>query len=251
MFPQGLYCIFGNLPKGQPNDFAVMIKSILVVEDEHNVAAFIKQGLNEAGYEVLLAYDGQMGLELLSQKAVDLVILDVILPVMDGLEVLSRIRAMGNGHLPVIMLTALGTTENVVRGLDQGADDYLVKPFKFKELLARIRVLTRRGSLQVASTPLLVAADLELDMDAKLVRRAGTEIKLTSTEYRLLEFLLKNKNRVLSRVDILEHVWDINFNMGTNVVDVYVNYLRNKVDRNFRPKLIQTVIGMGYTLKDQ
>ena len=158
---------------------------------------------------------------------------------------------MGYINLPIIMLTALGTTENIVKGLDAGADDYLVKPFKFKELLARIRARTRNKNLPLNKNYKLTLADLELDNDAKLVKRAGDEIKLTSTEFRLLEYLLKNKNKVLNRIDILENVWDVNFNMGTNVVDVYVNYLRNKVDKNYDTKLIHTVIGMGYILKKE
>lgn len=227
-----------------------MAKRILVIEDEQNVAAFIKQGLYEAGYEVFLAYEGIQGLELLKQKGIDLVILDVVLPGIDGRLVAKRIRELGYENLPIIMLTALGTTENVIKGLDSGADDYLVKPFKFKELLARIRALSRRHIPTVATNQKLIVSDLELDREAKTVKRCGDEIKLTSTEFRLLEFFLKNKNRVLSRIDILESVWDINFNLGTNVVDVYVNYLRNKIDRDYKPKLIHTIIGMGYTVKE-
>ncbi len=227
-----------------------MKKSILIIEDEQSVAAFIKQGLNEAGYEVYLAYNGEQGLELIQQKAIDLIILDVILPGTDGIEVARQIRKSGFTQVPILMLSALGSTRNVVTGLDNGADDYLIKPFKFKELLARIRALQRRHGL-VAASNLLSVSDLELDREAKLVRRAGTEIKLTSTEYRLLEYMMLNKNKVLSRIDILENVWDINFNMGTNVVDVYVNYLRNKIDKEFSPKLIETVIGMGYTIREE
>lgn len=228
-----------------------MSKTVLVIEDEHNVAAFIKQGLNEAGYEVFLAYNGEQGLELLSQKSIDVIILDIILPGKDGIEISRHIRQSGHKQVPILMLTALGNTENVVRGLDNGADDYLVKPFKFKELLARIRALRRRRGMQPHQGDILVVADLELDREAKMVQRAGREVKLTSTEYRLLEYLLLNKNKVLSRIDILENVWDINFNMGTNVVDVYVNYLRNKVDKDFSPRLIHTVIGMGYTIREE
>ena len=227
-----------------------MANKILVIEDEQNVAAFIKQGLRETGYEVVLAYDGVNGLDLLKQQNIDLIILDIILPGMDGRKIAQKIRELGYKDLPILMLTALGTTENVVKGLDSGADDYLVKPFKFKELLARIRALTRRNNSSAIIHKTLKIQDLELDSDAKTVKRSGKEIKLTSTEFRLLEFLMKNKNKVLSRIDILENVWDINFNMGTNVVDVYVNYLRNKVDKQFDSKLIQTVIGMGYTIKD-
>ncbi|WP_432413105.1 response regulator transcription factor [Rasiella sp. SM2506] len=228
-----------------------MAKKILVIEDEPNVAAFISQGLKESGYTVFVAYDGVAGLELLKQKEIDLVVLDIILPGIDGLEVAKTIRQIGYESLPIIMLTALGTTENVVKGLDSGADDYLIKPFKFKELLARIRARTRKKNVIGNSNHILTIDDLDLDMDAKIVKRADIEIKLTSTEFRLLEYLLKNRNRVLSRVDILENVWDINFNMGTNVVDVYVNYLRNKIDKKFEVKLIHTVIGMGYILKVQ
>ncbi|QCX38861.1 response regulator transcription factor [Aureibaculum algae] len=226
-----------------------MVKQILVIEDEPNVAAFISQGLQESGYKVFLAYNGSNGLDLLQQMQIDLVVLDVILPKMDGREVAKKIREMGYTYLPIIMLTALGTTENIVKGLDSGADDYLIKPFKFKELLARIRARTRNKGVPVVNNPKLTIKDLELDTEAKLVTRAGEEISLTSTEFRLLQYLLLNKNRVLNRVDILEKVWDINFNMGTNVVDVYVNYLRNKIDKNFEVKLIHTVIGMGYILK--
>jgi len=196
-----------------------------------------------------VAYDGLNGLDLLKQKHVDLVVLDIILPKMDGREVAKKIRESGHRNLPIIMLTALGTTENIVKGLDSGADDYLIKPFKFKELLARIRARTRTKGTTYDTARKLVFEDLELDSDAKVVKRDGREISLTSTEFRLLEYLLKNKNRVLNRVDILENVWDITFNLGTNVVDVYVNYLRNKIDRGFESKLIHTVIGMGYILK--
>lgn len=228
-----------------------IVKQILVIEDEPNVAAFISQGLQESGYKVFVAYDGANGLELLKQKEIDLVVLDIILPGMDGREVAKKIRDLGYSALPIIMLTALGTTENIVKGLDAGADDYLLKPFKFKELLARIRARTRTIGVPINEEQVLMIADLELDGDAKQVKRAGSEIKLTSTEFRLLEYLLKNRNRVLSRMDILENVWDINFNLGTNVVDVYVNYLRNKIDKKYDTKLIHTVIGMGYILKEE
>lgn len=213
------------------------------------MAAFISQGLQESGYKVFVAYDGIQGLELLNQKDIDLVVLDIILPGMDGREIARKIRSSRSDSLPIIMLTALGTTDNIVKGLDAGADDYLLKPFKFVELLARIRARTRNTNFPLQRSEKLVMEDLELDTDAKVVKRAGNEIKLTSTEFRLLEYLLINKDRVLSRVDILENVWDINFNLGTNVVDVYVNYLRNKIDKKFEVKLIHTVIGMGYILK--
>ncbi|TXF89139.1 response regulator transcription factor [Neolewinella aurantiaca] len=224
-------------------------KQILIIEDEANVASFIRQGLKESGYNAFVAFDGPTGLELLKQKNIDLVVLDVILPGMSGLEIASTIRAMGYTSLPIIMLTALGATDNIVKGLDAGADDYLVKPFKFKELLARIRARTRNKNSKETNLNLLSVSDLELDYDAKQVIRAGKEIKLTATEFRLLHYLLLNKGKVLSRISILENVWDINFNMGTNVVDVYVNYLRNKIDKEFDTKLIHTVVGMGYVIK--
>ncbi len=227
-----------------------MINKIIVIEDEHSVADFVKKGLSEAGYTVYLAYNGEQGLKLLDQNKIDLVLLDVMLPDFDGKEVASKIRELGYKDLPILMLTALGATENVVQGLDSGADDYLIKPFKFKELLARIRALSRRSAFFVEKNQKLIVQNLEMDRDSKIVKRANIEIKLTSTEYRLLEFLLLNKNRVLSRIDILENVWDINFNLGTNVVDVYVNYLRNKIDREFESKLIETVIGMGYVIRE-
>ncbi|WP_151894949.1 response regulator transcription factor [Patiriisocius marinistellae] len=228
-----------------------METQILIIEDEPNVAAFISQGLQESGYKVFVAYDGTNGLELLKQKEIDLVVLDIILPGIDGREVAQNIRSLGYENLPIIMLTALGTTENIVKGLDAGADDYLVKPFKFKELLARIRARTRKKGVLGNTIHKLTIEDLELDIDAKIVKRAGVEINLTSTEFRLLEYLLKNKNRVSTRINILESVWDINFNMGTNVVDVYVNYLRNKIDKKHDTKLIHTVIGMGYVIKSE
>ncbi|ETN96959.1 response regulator transcription factor [Zhouia amylolytica] len=226
------------------------MKNILVIEDEQNVAAFIKKGLEEEGYNVFLAYDGTTGLELLKQRKIDAAVLDIILPGINGLEIVKEIRRRGFADVPVVMLTALGTTENIVTGLDAGADDYLIKPFKFKELLARLRALSRRKNLSVETDQLLSISDLELDVNAKMVKRNRKEIKLTSTEYRLLEYFLNNQGRVLSRIDILESVWDIGFNMGTNVVDVYVNYLRNKIEKGYKSKLIHTVIGMGYIMKE-
>ncbi len=198
-----------------------------------------------------MAYDGLNGLELLKQNQIDLVVLDIILPGIDGREVAKKIRQMGYSTLPIIMLTALRETDNIVKGLDAGADDYMVKPFKFKELLARIRARTRKQGDLGNTNQKLTIEDLELDMDSKIVKRAGKDVNLTSTEFRLLEYLLKNKNRVSSRIEILESVWDINFNMGTNVVDVYVNYLRNKIDKKHKNKLIHTVIGMGYVIKSE
>lgn len=227
------------------------MNNILLIEDELNVATFLKKGLEENGYEVCMAYDGDAGLALLKQTNVDLIILDIILPGINGIEVCKKIRAMGYKQVRVLMLTALGTTDSVVKGLDSGADDYLPKPFKLKELLARIRALLRRKSLIMPEDDLLEISDLKLDQNAKTVIRAGVELRLTSTEYHLLEFFMKNQNKVLSRIELLENVWSINFNMGTNVVDVYVNYLRNKIEKGFSSRLIHTVIGMGYIMKEE
>lgn len=226
------------------------MQTILLIEDEVNVVSFLQKGLREDGYNVLAAYDGQMGLDLLAQHEVDLVVLDLVLPIKNGYEVCKQIRSGASKSTPIIMLTALGTTENVVKGLDTGADDYLVKPFKFSELSARIRALLRRKNFESIPNHLIEIADLQLDTEMKTAMRKGSEIKLTSTEYRLLEYFMLNPRKVLSRIRLLEHVWDINFSMETNVVDVYVNYLRNKIDKGHEVKLIHTVIGMGYIMKE-
>jgi len=222
---------------------------ILVVEDEAHVAALIRRGLTESGYEVSVAPDGNTGREMALLHDYDLFMLDVMLPGMNGIELCREIRKAGL-KTPVLMLTALGTTENVILGLDNGADDYLVKPFKFAELEARIRALLRRAGADGAKAEMLAIADLEMDLAARIIKRGGREITLTVTEYRLLECLLKNKGRVLSRMELLEKVWGVDFNLATNVVDVYVNYLRRKVDKDFDAKLIHTVTGMGYVLKE-
>lgn len=221
--------------------------NILIVEDEPNVAAFIKKGLEEQSYEVDVAYDGTTGLRLARQKDYALIMLDIIMPNANGLDVCRELRQF-NANVPILMLTALGMTEDVVNGLDAGADDYLTKPFKFKELLARVRALTRRKNLTSHSSK-LTFADLEMDLDTKTVTRAGKVINLTAREFALLEYFMKNQGKVLSRIDLLENVWELNFDLGSNVVDVYVNYLRNKIDKDFPTRLIHTVIGMGYAMK--
>ncbi len=223
---------------------------ILVVEDEPAISNFIRKGLEENGFSVTQAFDGESGLDWVNRQPFDLVLLDLVLPGIDGLEFCAQLRQEHRVSCPVLMLTALSTTEDIVTGLDAGADDYLGKPFKFKELLARIRALSRR-SPQLVPPPgnLLFVQDLEIDMDMKLVRRGGKEIRLTPREFFLLEYLVRNQNKVVSRMDILQHVWDIQFDIGTNVVDVYMNYLRNKIDKPFENKLIQTVVGMGYMVK--
>lgn len=221
---------------------------ILVIEDESNLVAMIQRGLTLEGYQVSAALDGVSGLALAVNYQFDLIMLDLMLPGISGLELCRAIRGK-NSQVPILMLTALSTPENIVTGLDSGADDYLVKPFNFDVLNARIRTLIRRNKGMPAHH-IIKIADLVIDSTAKSISRSGQEIILTSTEFRLLEFLATNKQRVLSRIEILEHVWDINFNLGTNVVDVYINYLRKKLDKDFEPKLIHTVFGMGYTLKE-
>ncbi|MFN4316202.1 MAG: response regulator transcription factor [Chitinophagaceae bacterium] len=221
---------------------------ILLVEDEPSVASMLNKGLGEEGYQVTVAPDGRLGLQLATDNPYSLIILDVMLPGINGLELCREIRKQ-NIKTPILMLTALATTDNVVTGLDAGADDYITKPFKFRELSARLRSLARRQPAQ-ETEKILKLDDLEMNLSAKTVTRFGQNISLTATEYRLLEYLMKNKGRVVSRLDILEQVWGINFNMGTNVVDVYMNYLRKKVERKNSEKLIHTVIGMGYCMKD-
>lgn len=224
-------------------------RKILIVEDEQKIADTIKFGLTENGYHVETAYDGKTGNLLFSNHSFDLVVLDVNLPGMNGYELCRAIRKQNNG-IPVIILTALGGITNKVDGYDAGADDYMVKPFEFRELLMKIRALLKRTMTQLPVGNVLHAADLEMNLDSKQVQRAGTPISLTAKEFQLLEYLLRNKNRVVSRADIAVNVWDIDFDTNTNVIDVYISYLRNKVDKQFSDKLIQTQVGMGYMLKE-
>ncbi len=223
---------------------------ILLIEDEASLASVIVRTLSELSIEVSVAADGLTGLEMANKYEFDLVILDVMLPGINGIQVCKELRKKDN-ITPILMLTALSSSENIVTGLDCGADDYMVKPFKFIELEARIRSLTRRSRLGNTIEQKINIADLEVDTLSKTAKRNNRVITLTATEYRLLEYFVKNKNHVLSRIQILENVWDINFNMGTNVVDVYVNYLRKKIDTNYAVKLIHTVFGMGYMLKEE
>jgi len=220
---------------------------ILLVEDEPKVSAFIRRGLEEEGFTVDTAFDGDMGTRLALALTYELVILDVILPLRNGYEVLQAIRTHDQ-QVPILMLTALGTTQDKLQGFDSGADDYLVKPFDFSELVARVRALTRRRGKEVKGAQLTLA-DLTLDTAAKTVTRAGQPIKLTAREFGLLELLMRHTGRVLSRAEIAGDVWEESFDAGSNVVDVYVNYLRNKVDKGFTQKLIHTVVGMGYVMR--
>ncbi|MBC6109786.1 response regulator transcription factor [Pedobacter fastidiosus] len=224
--------------------------NLLLVEDEPNVVSVISRGLTEEGFKVSIAPDGLIGEQMAKNNHFDLIIMDIMLPGLNGLE-LCKIIKNEKPNTPIIMLTALGTTENVVNGLDNGADDYLIKPFKFAELFARIRTLIRRYSGVVSNDQIINIADLQINITAKSVQRNNNDIVLTATEYRLLEYMARNKSKILSRIDILENVWDIDFNLGTNVVDVYVNYLRKKVDKNSDQKLIHTAVGLGYVLKEK
>jgi len=233
------------------------MKKILLVEDEAHVVSFIKKGLTEEGFEVTVAFEGKTGLQLALENHFDLIILDIMLPEMNGLDACKALRAQ-NQHVPILFLTALGTPENIVLGLENGADDYLVKPFKFIELVARIKNLLRRTDGKAVSILkaepkeeyMYIFSDLKLNDYTKTVTRSDEEISLTSTEFKLLLYFLKNKNKVLSRMNILDAVWGVDYDLGTNVVDVYVNYLRKKIDAKPDNKIIHTVIGMGYVLKE-
>jgi two-component system copper resistance phosphate regulon response regulator CusR len=222
---------------------------ICVVEDEEKVSSFIKKGLTEHSYEVDIAGTGESALEMMDNQAYSLVILDVMLPDMSGIEICRRLRRQ-QPQLPVLMLSALGTIDDRVSGLQSGADDYLVKPFHFSELLARIEALLRRKKLADEENHILSFGGLKLNTWDKTAEREGKQINLTAKEYSLLELFIKSPNKLLSREYIMERVWGINFDTGTNMVDVYVNYLRNKIQKGFDKKLIHTVIGMGYILKD-
>lgn len=223
---------------------------ILLVEDEKKIAQALKTGMEEKGFDVMTAYDGTMGEKFFNNYEFDLVILDINLPDINGYT-LSRIIRGKKQHIPILMLTALGTIEDKIEGFEAGADDYLVKPFAFQELLARIKSLLRRTQTGLPSAHILRVADLEINLDSKLVTRAGNKIPLTAKEFQLLEYLVKNKNKVVSRADIAGKVWDIGFDTGTNVIDVYINFLRKKIDKDYPVKLIQTQIGMGYILKEE
>jgi len=222
--------------------------NILVVEDEKKVASFIKKGLEEHGYAVDLASDGKIGLAMALDQLHDLVILDINLPEIDGLSVLRQIRDK-QMVTPVLLLTIRATIEDKVIGLDTGADDYLSKPFSFEELLARVRALLRRGS--DSKTPVLKVADLSLDPATRQVFRGGNRIELTSKEFAILEYFMRNAGRVLTRSMIINHAWDYDYEAETNMVDVYINYLRKKMDAAYQPKLLHTIRGTGYVMREE
>jgi two-component system, OmpR family, copper resistance phosphate regulon response regulator CusR len=223
--------------------------SILLVEDEKKIADILKKGLTEQQFHVTLAYDGLIGQKMFESGQYDLVILDINLPGVNGYE-LCRIIRNRNEKIPVIMLTALTATEDKIEGFESGADDYIVKPFDFKELLVRIRALLKRIYQHVQPGNILKVSDLVMNMESKEVTRSGQSISLTAKEFQLLEYFVRNKNRVVSRADIALSVWDIDFDTKTNVIDVYVNFLRKKIDKDFPQKLIHTQVGMGYILKE-
>ncbi len=222
---------------------------VLIVEDEKKIASFVKRGLEEEGYAVDVAYDGEKGLNLAESNSYDLIILDIMLPQKDGLTVCKSLRKV-KVTTPVLMLTAKDTVEDKVNGLDSGADDYLIKPFAFEELLARVRALLRRG--RPLSPEKLMVDDLILDPVTHQVKRRGKIIQLTYTEYRLLSYLMSNANRVLTRTMIEDHVWGYDyFDKFSNIIDVYIRYLRKKIDEGFNKRLIHTIRGKGYIIKEE
>ena len=223
------------------------MESILIVEDEKRVADLLKAGLEEAGYNTFVAYDGIMGLRLFQSAHIDLVISDIVLPKLDGFELCREIRSI-NQDIPILMLTALGSTDDKLDGFDSGADDYMVKPFDFRELHARIKALMRRTGHKEERCERLTYADIVIDLNRHSVSRGGIDIRLTPKEFNLLVFMVENAEKVISRIDIAEKVWNTHFDTGTNFIDVYINYLRKKIDRDYGTKLIHTKPGIGFLL---
>ncbi len=223
---------------------------ILVVEDEPKLAEFVKKGLEENACNVDVAFDGQLGKNMALSNPYDVLVLDVNLPKINGFDLAQQLREE-KISTPILMLTAMGSLNDKLIGFESGADDYLVKPFEFRELLARLRSLQRRSSDLMPQHNTLKIADLELDLNEKVARRGSNNIELTAREFALLEFLIRNRGRVVSRVDIAEKVWDIHFDTGTNTIDVYINFLRKKIDKDFANKLIHTVVGMGYIMREE
>lgn len=223
---------------------------ILLIEDEPKTVQYIKKGLEENGYEVDTATDGISGKHLGLKNSYQLIITDIILPGLDGRNLCLQLRN-ADIETPILMLTALGTTDEIVSGFDNGADDYLVKPFEFKELLARIKALTKRKVRLAQEENVLKMGDLQLDVDRRLVKRGDKNIELTAKEFSLLEYFLNNPGKVISRAELARNIWKVDFDTGTNMVEVYVNYLRKKIDKEFEKKLIHTQFGMGYILKEE
>lgn len=227
----------------------VKLDPFLVVEDEPKVAGFIKKGLEEEGFQIEIAYDGLIGKSLFLTNKYSLIILDLNLPLLNGFQLCEMMRSH-NPNIPILMLTALGGIEEKVKAFNTGADDYLLKPFEFRELIIRVKALLKRSVTAHLNSPLIKIADLEINRDNKKVKRAGLLIDLTAKEFNLLEFLALNQDKVFSRLELVEQLWGINFDTGTNVVDVYINFLRKKMDNNFKPRLIHTKIGLGYYLSE-
>lgn len=224
--------------------------NILIVEDERRLADVLKKQLEESGFNAEVANDGYIGKQMIGKNRYNLIILDINLPLINGYDLCREIRKTNN-NIPIIMLTAFGTPENKLSGFDLGADDYVVKPFDFRELLARINVFLRRSDSNTTLPEKIVLADLEMDLNTKKVTRANRRIDLTAKEYLLLETFLKNRHKLLTRDFIIEKVWGIDFDPSTNIIDVYVNYLRKKIDRDFEPKLIHTKFGFGFYCSDK
>jgi DNA-binding response OmpR family regulator len=224
---------------------------LLLVEDDQRIAALIKQGLEEQGFEVTVAYDGLMGKKLATSRQYNIIITDIILPQLNGIDLCREIRNI-RPDVPIIMLTALGTTDDKVEGFDAGADDYLVKPFELRELLVRVRALLKRSAANTQVQGFILRyADIEMNLHTKIVKRNNKEIELTPKELKLLEYMMQNPERVLSRAEIAEKVWDTAFDTGTNFIDVYINYLRKKIDKDFDTRLIHTKSGLGFIFKKE
>jgi two-component system copper resistance phosphate regulon response regulator CusR len=226
-----------------------MVK-ILLIEDEPKTVQSLKQGLEENNYVVEVAYDGNMGHQLAIRNAYQLIISDIIIPGINGLEICRKLRAEGI-QTPILMLTALSTTDDKIEGFDAGADDYLAKPFDFKEFLARVKALIKRSNQTMIEAQVLKFADLELDLTSKIVSRSGQKINLTAKEFQLMEYFLRNQEKVISKAEIAENIWEVEDENSSNLIEVYVNYLRKKVDKGFSSKLIHTQFGMGYILRQE
>lgn len=223
---------------------------LLIIEDEVKTANTLMKGLEEKGYEVSIAYDGEAGLQLATSQTFDLIITDVIMPKLNGLEFTKSLRKL-NSLTPIILLTALGLTTDKLKGYDSGGDDYLVKPFDFEELVAKIKVMINRTKSFQGPANILSYSNIKLNLDTKETFRGDILIELTAKECALLEFFIRNKNKVISKEDIAEKVWGLDFDTGTNIIEVYVSYLRNKIDKGFEPRLIHTKKGMGYIFREE
>lgn len=223
--------------------------NILIVEDERKTANTLKKGLTESGYEVDVVYDGAAGLAQLGDKEYQLIISDIVMPKVSGLDLCKRVRAV-QPNVPILLLTALDSKDDLVTGFDAGADDYLTKPFDFRELLVRVRGLLKRYNMVGEVADVLRFADLEINVKSKEVKRAGLVVALTALEFKLLEYFMRKPNTVINRMELARNIWNLDFETGTNIVEVYINYLRNKVDKPFGKKLIHNLHGMGYILKE-